>query len=71
VVGSTLTCAGAVDRATDVTYAWLLSGQPVNGATQASYTTKAADKGRPLVCRVTAANAGGQISGDSAPVTVG
>ena len=71
VVGSTLTCAASIDRATSVGYAWLLSGQLVNGATQATYTTRAADKGKPLVCRATAANAGGQISGDSAPVTVG
>ena len=70
-VGSTLTCAASVERASEVTYSWLLSGQLVNGATQMSYTATAADKGKPLTCRITAANAGGQISGDSAPVTVG
>lgn len=70
-VGSRLSCAATIDRATAVTYAWLRSGQPISGATQAAYTTTAADKGVPLACRVTASNAGGQISADSAPVTVG
>lgn len=71
VVGSTLSCATTVDRATAVTYGWLLAGQPLSGATQAAYTTTAAEQGRPLACRVTASNAGGEISADSAPVTVG
>lgn len=61
-VGSPIDCqsAGAFSGATTVSYQWLRDGQPIAGATSASYTPVAGDTGTTLSCRVTAQNANGQ-----------
>lgn len=70
-VGSLLTCAGTVVRASSATYSWLHGGVPVPGATGRTYTATTHDRGQPLACRITAENDGGVASELSTPVTVG
>lgn len=70
-VGGTFTCAATPLRATDVSYGWLVAGQPVSGPAGQTYLVTSADRGKAVSCQVTAANAGGQISATSAPVLVG
>lgn len=53
-VGDTLTATvGAWAPVASMSWQWLRDGQPIDGATSASYTTTAADQGRALSVRVT------------------
>lgn len=52
------------------TYTWLRDGTPIAGAASDTYIATAADLDLPLTCRVTATNAGGTATADSAPTTV-
>jgi Leucine-rich repeat (LRR) protein len=53
-VGDTLTATvGAWAPAASMSWQWLRDGQPIAGATSASYTTTAADQGRAISVRVT------------------
>ncbi|MBT0994001.1 NHL repeat-containing protein [Cellulomonas sp. DKR-3] len=73
VVGGSLTASPGGWAVTDpyVTYQWLRAGQPVAGATRASYRVGTADVGRTLAVRVTAQRAGtGSGTSVSAAVTV-
>lgn len=56
----------------DATYAyqWLRDGQPISGATAATYQVRLADQGRSITVRVTATGANGSAAADSAPVVV-
>jgi hypothetical protein len=64
--GDALTCQGGDWRYhPTLAYQWLRDGQPIGGATSASYTATSADVGKTLVCRVTGTNSGGSGSADS------
>jgi hypothetical protein len=53
-VGETLTAtAGDWSPSATLTHQWLRDGQPIAGATAATYTTVAADLGKPIAVRVT------------------
>jgi hypothetical protein len=68
--GDVLTCAPGDWRYHPAfTYQWLRDGQPIDGATVATYAATAPDTGHAVTCRVTAANAGGSATADSNTVT--
>jgi len=72
--GSTLTATPGTWSTTGAlgfTYQWLRDGAPVQGATAKTYAVTAADVGRALSVRVTAANGGSRAatSAPTAPVT--
>jgi photosystem II stability/assembly factor-like uncharacterized protein len=59
-VASTLTCnQGTWVRAATYTYAWLLNGVAVKGATSPSFVPPSAAAGKQVACRVTAKGPGG------------
>jgi fibronectin-binding autotransporter adhesin len=69
--GQTLTCnPGSWSGSPTFAFGWLRDGQPISGATKATYVTVVADAGHQLSCRVTAANAGGSASATSATVAI-
>ena len=69
--GQTLTCdPGTWGGNPDFAFAWLRDGQPIDGATQSTYTVTDDDRGHELTCRVTGTNASGGAQATSAPVTV-
>ena len=59
--GRTLACSNGswLNEPDEFDYEWLRNGQPIAGATSATYTTTAADLGKQIRCRVTASNEGG------------
>ncbi|HVY78589.1 MAG TPA: hypothetical protein VG898_08800 [Solirubrobacterales bacterium] len=57
-LGSLLTCAGGPANAT-LTFQWLRNGQVIAGATSSTYTVAAADAGKAIQCRASAASAEG------------
>lgn len=65
--GQVLTCEPGTwsGSPTGFTITWLRDGQPIAGATGATYVVSAGDRGSAISCRVVATNPGG----DSAPVT--
>jgi concanavalin A-like lectin/glucanase superfamily protein len=68
--GEPLTCEpGSWRYHPSLAFQWLSDGQPIDGATAATYTPTAADVGHSLACRVTGSNAGGSASADSGSVT--
>ena len=71
-LGETLRCAPGTwaNDAPAFAYAWLRDGAPVAGATSDTYILSTPDLDLPLTCRVTATNAGGAATADSAPTTV-
>jgi hypothetical protein len=71
-VRNRLTCStgswsGSIAR---FSFAWLRDGNPIGGATNASYAVTLADGGHGLACRVTAVNLAGSASAASAAVQV-
>lgn len=68
--GDTLTCnPGTFDPLPDrVEFSWLVAGSPVDGASGSSYTVRASDVGRSIICRVKATKSGQTTTVDSAPV---
>jgi photosystem II stability/assembly factor-like uncharacterized protein len=59
-VGSTLTCnQGTWTRAASYTYAWLLNGTAVKGATSQTFILPSTAVGKQVACRVTAKGPGG------------
>jgi hypothetical protein len=70
-VGRTVTCdPGVWTGAPSFTFQWLRDGVPVAGATAQSYQLAPADAGTAIVCRVTATNAAGSTTVDSARLVV-
>ncbi len=72
-VGATLsasTGAWAGDMPQTYGYQWLRDGNPIAGATAASYVVTAADQGHSIAVRVVAANSSGSASATSASVNV-
>jgi hypothetical protein len=71
-VGSTLASSTGTWTGTGgtITYArqWLRNGSPIAGASATSYILTAADVGAMIACNVTATDANGEASMDSAPV---
>ncbi len=69
----TLTCSTGTwsGAPTSYAYQWLLDGQPIAGATGASYVVLVGDSARMLSCRVTATGPGGAAQAASASVLVG
>jgi hypothetical protein len=68
--GDALTCApGDWRYHPSFSFQWLRDGQPIDGATAATYSATAADAGHSLNCRVSASNAGGAATADSNAVT--
>lgn len=72
-VGSTLSCStGSWDNTpTSYTYQWLRDGDPISGATSATYQLQVADEGADISCAVTASNSTGsasQVSNEVGPV---
>jgi len=67
-VGDTLSASTGSwsNSPTSYGYEWLRDGSAINGATSSSYTVADADVGHTLSVRVTATNAGGSGSADSA-----
>lgn len=68
--GDELTCdPGTFTPAPErIDYAWLVAGVVNGSATSATYTVRAIDVGKPIVCRVTAVRGGGSTTVDSDPV---
>jgi hypothetical protein len=61
-VGKTLTCdKGTWTGSPSFSYQWLRNGGVIGGATSDEYTLVAADEGKAIQCRVSAANAGGTV----------
>ena len=56
--------------APELAIAWLLDGAVVEGATGTSYTPAAADDGKRLSARVTATNAAGEASAETAALAI-
>jgi secreted trypsin-like serine protease len=72
-VGARLACAGGTWKhsgALHLTYRWLRNGRPVAHGAAARYTVVAADAGKRLSCRVTAAAGGRRASTTTAAVVV-
>jgi hypothetical protein len=69
-VGTQLTCAGGPSSAATQTFQWLRNGEPIGGATAATYTTVAADEGEPVQCQFFAINANAGATQVSNPATV-
>lgn len=66
--GKRLTCDPGTTSAT-LTYQWLRNGNPIAGATNATYTTAAADQGAVLQCQVTASSGeGGSLATSPQPL---
>lgn len=70
-VAYTDSCIASFDNATAVTYAWLVNGSPVSGATGSSFKVPEAYWHQTLTCRVTATNPAGSQVGTSAGAVVG
>jgi hypothetical protein len=70
--GRTLTCTTGswLNGPEDYDYAWLLDGEPIAGATAATYTTAGSDLGKQVSCRVTAINDAGDADALSNVVTI-
>lgn len=52
---SPVTCSqGTWDQAATFTYAWLVDGTPVDGASTATFTLRGIDRGHSVTCQVTA-----------------
>ena len=71
--GSALTCSDGTWRypvTRGLTRQWLRDGQPIDGATAATYTLTNADAGHSITCRVTAANQSGPAGAVSAAFAV-
>ncbi|MDO9407113.1 Calx-beta domain-containing protein [Patulibacter sp.] len=68
IVGHRLTCVPGTFTGTSpaTSVQWFVNGAPVAGATNLRYTVATGDIGKPIVCRITAANAAGSASSDSA-----
>ena len=68
IVGHRLTCTPGTFSGTAPTTSvqWLVGGVPVAGARDLRYTVATGDIGKPIVCRIVAANAAGSASSDSA-----
>jgi hypothetical protein len=70
IEGDALTChPGDWRYHPSFAFQWLRDGQPIDGATAATYAAAAADVGHSLTCRVSASNAGGGATADSNAVT--
>jgi hypothetical protein len=72
-VGARLVCAGGTWKhsgSLHLTYRWLRNGTPVAHGRAARYTVAAADEGKRLSCRVSAAASGLRASKTTAPVRV-
>jgi hypothetical protein len=68
-VGATLTCSPGKWTgvpAPSFTFTWLRGGQPIAGATGATYVLTDADGDKAITCRVSAANAAGTVTATSA-----
>jgi hypothetical protein len=73
VVGQTLTCSNGVwsgGTPQTFTYQWVSDGNPISGATAATYLVAPADQGHTLACAVTATNSGGRASATSAGIAI-
>lgn len=72
VLGETLTCipSGFSGNGVTISYQWLRAGAAIAGATGATYVPVAADVGRTVSCRATAANSAGDADSTSAALTV-
>lgn len=69
--GQVLACApGTWTGDPSLAFQWLRDGQPIGGATGATYTLTGADAGHQVACRVTGANAAGNAQATSAPVGI-
>lgn len=71
--GHVLLCApGSWDGLAPISYdyQWLRDGKPVANATSTDFTTKLADTGHTIACRVTATNPAGQRRATSAPLLI-
>lgn len=72
LVGEALSCAQGAwsgERISSYAYRWLRSGDPIPGATTASYTLAEGDVGRGIGCEVTATNPGGSTAAQSGAVS--
>ena len=73
IEGKTLSCSIGVwyaEPPATYSYEWLRAGAPISGATNSSYTVAAADRGLPVICRVTARNTEGTGRADSEPIQI-
>jgi len=72
VVAATLTASTGVWQGGGLTYSyqWLLDGDPISGATVATYALTTGDGGHRISVQVTATNAIGEVSATSTAVTV-
>jgi hypothetical protein len=73
MVSQTLSCSTGTWTGTPtptITYQWLRSGQPINGATTATYVVQPADLGHQLACQVMATNSEGQAWANSNALSV-
>jgi hypothetical protein len=69
--GQALTCStGTWSNAPTFAFEWLRDGQPIAGATAATYALTASDAGRSISCRVTASNSDGTAEQASAAVAI-
>jgi hypothetical protein len=70
--GRTLACSNGawLNGPDEFDYEWLRNGEPIAGATAATYTTIAADLGKEIRCRVTASNDAGDGDATSGFVIV-
>ncbi len=70
--GQKLTCHPGTPAETtaQLSYAWLRDLIPIAGATASTYTVKGQDTGHHLQCQVTATDAGGSATANSAFVTI-
>ena len=72
-VGHTLSCSSGTWTGTPTptfAYQWLRNGQPIGGATTATYLVHPADLGHQLACQVMAANSEGQAWANSNALSV-
>jgi hypothetical protein len=72
-VGQLLTCTdgGQWKGSPTFTYQWLRNGTEIPAATNTTYTTVAADKGKAIQCRVKGTNADGAALAYSFPMLIG
>ncbi|MDW5598404.1 hypothetical protein VSS74_28855, partial [Conexibacter stalactiti] len=70
-IGRALTCElGTWSGSPALAVAWLRNGQPIPGATTATYTPATADAGQQIACQVTATNAAGTTVARTPAITI-